>query len=165
MKFLETMLPYFQSEKLESLIFILPIGLLCMVFGGWLLSEGQPGFTKGVALPFIVMGLVISIIGGTVGFRTQAQVEEIQRAYTTNQTVAIEAECVRMEKVNKVWNWYLALWVIFILLGLGLRLLTPSDFMRGLGVALIFFAGIGLMIDGFADRRAHTYSNAIKEMT
>jgi hypothetical protein len=44
MKFLETMLPYFQGEKIEALVFILPIGLLCLVFGGWLLSEGHQGF-------------------------------------------------------------------------------------------------------------------------
>ncbi len=165
MKFLETMLPYFQGEKLEALIFILPIGLLCMVFGGWLLSEGQPGFTRGVALPFIAMGLVIAIIGGTVGFRTPSQVAEIQQAYAVNQAEAIEGERVRMEKVNNAWSWYLALWIVFIILGLGLRLLTQSDFLRGLGIALVFFAGVGLMIDGFADRRARDYANVINAIT
>ena len=165
MKFLETVLPYFQGEKLEALIFILPIGLLCMVFGGWLLSEGQPGFSRGVALPFIAMGLVISIIGGTVGFRTPSQVAEIQQAYATNQTEAIEGERARMEKVNKAWRWYLALWIVFIFVGLGLRLLTQSDFLRGLGIALVFFAGVGLMIDGFADRRARDYTNVINAIT
>ena len=64
MKFLETMLPYFQGEKIEALVFILPIGLLCLVFGGWLLSEGHQGFARGVAIPFIAMGLVIAVIGG-----------------------------------------------------------------------------------------------------
>jgi hypothetical protein len=49
MKFLESMILYFQGEKLEALIFILPLGLLCMIFGGWLLSEGQQGFAKGIA--------------------------------------------------------------------------------------------------------------------
>jgi len=165
MKFLETMLPYFQGEKLEALIFILPIGLLCMVFGGWLLSEGQPGFSRGVALPFIAMGLVISIIGGTVGFRTPSQVAEIQQAYAANQTETIEGERVRMEKVNKAWGWYLALWIVFIILGLGLRLLTQTDFLRGLGIALVFFAGVGLMIDGFADRRARDYTSIINAIT
>ena len=164
MKFIETMLPYFQGEKMEALVFILPIGLLCMVFGGWLLSEGQPGFTRGVALPFITMGLVISIIGATVGFRTPAQVVEIQQAYSANQTEAIQAERIRMEKVNKAWGWYLGFWIVFIILGLGLRLLNQSDFWRGFGIALVFFAGVGLMIDGFAERRARNYSNAINEM-
>jgi hypothetical protein len=163
MKFLETMWPYFQGEKLEALVFILPIGLLCLVFGGWLLSEGDAGFSKGVAIPFVAMGLVIAVIGGTVGFRTPAQTSQIQQSYSVDPAGTIKSEMARMEKVNKAWPWYLAIWVIFAVLGLGLRLLTTSDFLRGFGIALVFFSGLGLMIDGFADRRAQTYSNVIKE--
>ena len=164
MKFLETMLPYFQGEKLEALVFILPIGLLCLVFGGWLISEGQQGFTRGVAIPFVVMGLLISIIGGTVGFRTPAQTTQIQQAYLADQPKTIKAENDRMEKVNRAWAWYLAIWITFGILGLGLRLLTNSDFLQGLGIALVFFAGAGLLIDGFADRRARIYSDVIHEL-
>jgi hypothetical protein len=163
MKFLETMWPYFQGEKLEALVFILPIGLLCLVFGGWLLSEGDAGFAKGVAIPFVAMGLVIAIIGGTVGFRTPAQTSQIQQSYSVDPAGTIKSEMARMERVNKAWSWYLAIWVMFAILGLGLRLLTASDFLRGFGISLVFFSGLGLMIDGFADRRAQIYSNVIKE--
>jgi len=69
-----------------------------------------------------------------------------------------------MEKVNNAWRWYLAIWVIFAILGLVLRLFTTSDFLRGFGIALVFFAGVGLMIDGFADRRAHIYSRGIGDL-
>jgi hypothetical protein len=163
MKFIETMLHYFQGEKMEALVFILPIGLLCLVFGGWLLSEGHPGFAKGVAIPFIVMGLLIAVIGGTVGFRTPTQTSHIQQSYVADPAETVKSEIVRMEKVNQAWRWYLAIWVIFAILGLGLRLFTTSDFLRGLGIALVFFAGVGLMIDGFADRRAQIYSKVIGE--
>lgn len=164
MKFLETMLPYFQGEKIEALVFILPIGLLCLVFGGWLLSEGHPGFTRGVAIPFIAMGLVIAVIGGTVGFRTPAQTSQIQKSYLVDPAGTIKSESIRMETVNHAWRWYLAIWVVFTMVGLGLRLLSTSDFLRGFGIALVFFAGVGLMIDGFADRRAQIYSSGIGEL-
>ena len=164
MKFLEAMLPYFQSEKLEALVFILPVGLLCLVFGGWLLAEGHAGFTRGVAIPFIAMGLLMTVVGGTVGFRTPMQVEQIQHAYQVDPAAVIEVERVRMDKVNSAWTWYLAIWVIFGVLGLGLRLLAKSDFLQGLGIALVFFAGVGLLIDGFADRRARTYSGVLTEL-
>ena len=164
MKFLETMLPYFQGEKMEALVFILPIGLLCLVFGGWLLSEGQPGFTRGVAIPFVAMGLVISIIGATVGFRTPMQTAQIKQAFQANPAAAIQAEAVRMEKVNSAWTWYLAIWIIFGVAGLGLRLLSNSGFLNGLGIALVFFAGVGLLIDGFADRRARGYGDVLAEL-
>ncbi len=163
MKFIETMLPYFQGEKIEALVFILPIGLLCLVFGGWLLSEGHQGFARGVAIPFIAMGLVIAVIGGTVGFRTPAQTSQIQQSYSANSAGTIKSEIVRMEKVNQAWPWYLAIWVVFAIVGLGLRLLNTSEFLRGFGIALVFFSGLGLMIDGFADRRGRFYSNVINE--
>lgn len=57
MKPLETMTTYFQGEKTEALVFILPVGLLSLVFGGWLVSENQGGFARGVAIPFLLMGL------------------------------------------------------------------------------------------------------------
>jgi hypothetical protein len=163
MKFLETMLPYFQGEKIEALVFILPIGLLCLVFGGWLLSEGHPGFARGVAIPFIAMGLVIAVIGGTVGFRTPAQTSQIQQSYLVDPAGTIKSESIRMEKVNNAWRWYLAIWVVFAIVGLGLRLLSTSEFLNGFGIALVFFAGVGLMIDSFADRRALIYSDVINE--
>jgi uncharacterized membrane protein len=161
MKFLETMLPYFQGEKLEALIFILPLGLLCLVFGGWLLAEGQAGFTRGVAIPFMAMGLMLTTVGGIVGLRTPVQVERLARSFEAAPAAAIEAETVRMHKVNKAWSWYLAVWVIFGILGLSLRLLTSSDLLQGLGIALVFFAGVGLLVDGFADRRGHRYASAL----
>ena len=68
-----------------------------------------------------------------------------------------------MEKVNKAWNVYLTAWLIFTIVGLGLRFLTNSEFLRGIGIALVFFAGIGLMIDGFAERRARIYFEALIE--
>ena len=110
------------------------------------------------------MGFVLAIIGGTVGFRTPMQTAQIQQAYKIAPAAALEAESVRMEKVNRTWTWYLAIWIVFIVLGLGLRMLANSDFLRGLGIALIFFAGVGLMIDGFADRRARVYSDALDEL-
>jgi hypothetical protein len=36
--------------------------------------------------------------------------------------------------------------------------------LSGFGIALVFFAGVGLMIDGFADRRAQIYSIGIGEL-
>ena len=34
----------------------------------------------------------------------------------------------------------------------------------GLGIALVFFAGVGLMIDGFTDRHARAYGEVVNEM-
>jgi hypothetical protein len=163
MKYIDSMIPYFQGEKLEALVFILPLGLLCMIFGGWLLSEGQQGFAKGIALPFLVLGLLLTVVGSTVGLRTPSQVVALQANYQVAPDATLQAEKDRMTKVNNAWPLYLSVWIAFGAIGLVLRLFNQSELLQGVAVALVFFAGVGLLIDGFADRRAQVYTQAIQE--
>ena len=153
---------YFQGEKIEALVFILPIGLLCLVFSVWLLVEGG-SFQRGVAIPFVVMGLVMSIVGGVVGYRTPAQVQELHAEFAIRPETAQRQEIARMQKVNDAWPRYLIIWVIFGVVGLGFRIFFKGDFAQGLGIALVFFSGVILMIDGFAERRAKVYADALRD--
>lgn len=163
MKLLEAITTYFMGEKIEALVFILPLGLLSLVFGGWLLSESAGGpFARGVALPFLVMGLVMGVVGGVVGFRTPAQVASLAAAVEVAPEPALRAERARMEKVNRAWPLYLAAWAAFGVAGLALRFGTRGDFTQGLGIALVFFCGVCLLIDGFAERRARPYTAALE---
>ena len=153
---------YFQGEKIEALVFILPIGLLSLVFSGWLLTDNPSGFAKGVAIPFLLMGLLMSTVGGVVGYRTPAQAAGIVRAIEVDRQAGVQAEINRMTKVNGAWHLYLVMWGLFGIAGLVLRFATSTDFLRGLGIALVFIAGIGLLVDGFSERRTHPYVDALE---
>lgn len=161
LQLLEAMHIYFQGEKTEALVFILPLGLLSLVFGGWLFTDGGSGFARGVAIPFLLMGLVMSAVGATVGLRTPAQVAALESAVHSDAPAARAAEVTRMTKVNGAWKFYLAVWAAFAVAGIALRFATHSDFLQGLGIALVFFAGVGLLVDGFAERRTHPYTEAL----
>jgi hypothetical protein len=162
MKLLEAVATYFQGEKTEAFVFILPIGLLSLVFGGWLISENQGGFARGVAIPFLIMGLVMTVVGVVGGYRTPAQVETLQGSIATSPEPTLQAERARMEKVNRAWPVYLVAWAAFGIVGLALRFATRGDFTQGLGIALVFFSGVGLLVDGFAERRARPYTAALE---
>lgn len=163
MKLLEAITPYFMGEKIEALVFILPLGLLSLVFGGWLWSESAgDSFSRGVALPFLLMGLVMGVVGGVVGFRTPAQVTTLTAALEASPEPALRAERARMEKVNRAWPMYLAVWAVFGVAGLALRFGTRGDFTQGLGISLVFFCGVCLLVDGFAERRARPYTAALE---
>lgn len=149
---------YFQGEKVEALVFILSIGLLSLIFGIWLLTEGG-NFAKGVAIPFLALALISVSVGSVVGFRTPNQLKTLENGLVTNKIVTINSEIERMEKVNSAWPKYLVIWITFGIVGLTLRILTKNDFTQGLGVALVFFSGVTLIIDGFAERRAIKYAN------
>ena len=60
----------------------------------------------------------------------------------------VQAETLRMVKVNQAWPIYLTIWAVFGITGLLLRFAGTSDFYQGIGIALVFFAGVGLLIDG-----------------
>lgn len=152
---------YFQGEKLEALIFILPVGLLALVFGAWLLTDTPSAFARGVAIPLVLMGLVMTTVGAVVGYRTPAQVAQLQAGLRNAPETAVAAESVRMDKVNRAWKFYLVAWGLFGAAGLALRFATRGDFGQGLGIALVLFAGVGLMVDGFAERRTHPYTAAL----
>ena len=161
---LDAMMVYFQGEKFEALVFILPLGLLSLVFGGWLYVDGVTTFNKGVAIPFLLMGLLMTTIGATVGFRTPAQLLHLQTQVQTAPESTRIAEIKRMDKVNNAWKFYLIIWGLFGVVGLILRFAIPTDFAQGLGIALIFFSGVGLLVDGFAERRTHPYMKALTEI-
>ena len=163
MKLLEAITTYFMGEKIEALVFILPLGLLSLVFGGWLLSESAGGsFARGVAIPFVVMGLVMGVVGGVVGFRTPAQVTSLTAGVEASPASALPEERARMGKVNRAWPVYLAVWAVFGVVGLALRFGTRGDFTQGLGISLVFFCGVCLLVDGFAERRARPYTAALE---
>jgi hypothetical protein len=153
---------YFQGEEIEALVFILPTGLVSLIFAAWLFAEGTNGFTRGVAIPFLLMGLLMTTVCCVVGFRTPSQVAQLQQGVETEPQSATAAESLRMEKVNRAWGRYLILWGLMGALGLGLRFAVSGDFAHGLGIALVLFSGLGLMVDGFAERRARAYTAVLE---
>ncbi len=165
MNIVDMMTDYLRGEKLEALVFILPLGLASIVFGTWILTDTKEAFFRGVAWPFVVLGLALTITGATVGFRTPAQVERLTAAFVAEPEKTRVEEQARMEKVNKAWATYLTTWATFAVVGLLLRFALKNEFGRGVGTALVFFAGVGLLIDGFAERRAHPYTRALEAPT
>lgn len=156
---------YFHGEKIEALVFILPIGLLSLVFGAWLWSDSTGGFMRGVAVPFLAMGLLMGTVGAVVGYRTPAQVAQIEQSLKQSPDSAratVQAESARMARVDAAWKIYLGMWALMGVVGLGLRFATSSGFAQGLGIALVFFSGVGLLVDGFAERRTHPYTAALQ---
>jgi hypothetical protein len=154
---------YFGGELREALIFILPFGLLSLVFGLWLWIDTPTSFTRGVAIPFLVMGLVMTTVGGGVGFRTPSQLRQLDNSVRLEPAQTVAAEVARMAGVNARWVWYLWAWAAFGVAGLALRFGAQHPGARGLGAALVLFCGVGLLVDGFAERRAHEYAAALAQ--
>jgi hypothetical protein len=160
---------YFRGERLEAWCFIVPLGVACIAFSGLMLREERSAFHWSIAVPFLVLGLVMLFVGGAVAIRTPQQVADLTALYQANPAAFASQEVARMQKVNAGWPVYLTTWVVFLCLGLLLRFvvarfLERGDWALGLGIALCFFGGVGLVIDGFAERRAHPYTAALRAL-
>jgi hypothetical protein len=164
MDLLDVLRAYFRGERFEALVFILPVGAACVAFGAALLLRERTAFTWGVAVPFVVLGLALAAVGAGVGFRTPGQVAALVAQHGADRAAFVAAEVARMRAVNAAWPLYLATWTTFVVVGVALRFAVHKDWAQGVAIALVFFGGVGFMIDGFAERRARPYTAALQSL-
>ena len=163
--FINIMHTYFRGEKLEALWFIIPIGILLMVFGVVALKAERGGFAWGIAIPCFIFGLILIGTGTGVGLRTAGQIAEIEKGFNETPAAMVEKELPRMEKVNANFRLTFIAFGIVAALGLLIHYLCGPEWGRGFGAVLILAASIGLLIDGFAERRAIPYTSALEEIS
>jgi len=158
MDFIKT---YFTAEKSESLIFM-AIGVITITFSAYALWKWGDGFYKGFAIPVILIGLIQMVVGSTVYFRTDKQIQDLAILYQKDKVAFAEAESPRMETVMKNFSLYKKIEVAFVVIGLTLIFLAPSkEFWLGVGVGMLLQGALMLTSDIFAERRGATYQHDI----
>ena len=162
MEFLEIMHTYFRGEKLEAALFIAPAGLALAALGIAALRAETGAFAWTVAIPCFVFALVLVVVGTVVATRTAGQVAALQTAYETDVAAMVRDELPRMQIVMRNFGWTLVAFGVMATAGLVLRFAIPGEWARGLGSVLVLLGGMGLMIDGFAERRGRPYVAALE---
>ncbi|MEZ4384254.1 MAG: hypothetical protein R3A79_23170 [Nannocystaceae bacterium] len=161
MGFHEIMLEYFRGERVGALLFILPVGLLLVGLAITALKAERGAFALGLAIPTALVGVLLIGAGATIGLRTPGQVAALERAHAEDPAAMVAVELPRMRKVNANWPRLVAVWAGFVVIGLGLRFGARAEWAHGVGPALILIGACGLLIDGFAERRAIPYTAAL----
>ena len=157
---------YFSGEKSGSLVFLI-IGVAAMAAGIIFLIGMRTAFWRGVALPFLVVGCLLAVVGYTVYARSDADRTRNVYAFDMNPTELKEKELPRMEKVMR--NFVIYRWVEIFLLIAGLmvwfrfRQAESMTYWKGLGASLSFMALIALTADYFAEKRGSIYLGGLKE--
>lgn len=162
MPFLDVMHAYFRGERIEALYFIVPIGITMVAFAAVTLRAERGGFAWGLAVPLVLFGVFAIGVGAAVGLRTAEQVAQIETGFHSDPGVMVGEELPRMQKVNDNWPIYIGMWVALVVAGLGLRFGLKADWAHGLGPGLILIGAVGFLIDGFAERRARPYTDALE---
>jgi hypothetical protein len=151
---------YFNAEKSESLLFIV-IGIAAIVAAVILFFFLKANFYKGAAIPLLVVGLLLGVVGFTVYNRSDKDRIRNVYAYDLNHTELRAKEIPRMQKVMSNFELYRWVEIGLALVGTGLFFYFKDSsgqlFWKGFGLALAIMALIALTADLFAEKRGREY--------
>ncbi|HEX8440344.1 hypothetical protein [Archangium sp.] len=158
----EQMVRYFAEEKTESWLFIL-VGVVAVGASVWLLRSGSS--YRGMAYPLIAVALIQLVVGGTVAFRTDAQVAALVQQLASSPAAFQSAEVPRMEAVMRNFELYKVIEVVLLLAGVALTYaFRRKELVYGIGVGLVVQASLMLVLDLFAEKRGDAYLTALREL-
>lgn len=153
------------AEKQESLLFVL-IGVAGIITAVVFFFFLKTNFYKGAAIPFMLIGLLLGVVGYTVYKRSDSDRKRNVYAYDMNPSELKEKELPRMKTVMKNFVIYRYTEIFLLLLGAALYIYFirnfSHDFWRGFGLALAVMALLALTADFFAERRGTMYTGGIE---
>jgi len=150
---------YFTEEKIESLFFII-IGFITTLLACFFLWIIKYSFFKGIAFPFLLIGLIQIIVGSTIYQRTPKDILRVEQIIKVNPQHLQNTEIPRIEKVLQ--HFILYQWIEIWLLILSSCLIiifykSPQTFWKGIGLGLLIQAFSMFFLDMIAQHRAEIY--------
>lgn len=156
---------YFTGEKQESLLF-LGIGIVAIATALIFLLIIKTSFFNGMALPLLVLGIMLAIVGYTIYKRSDDDRKRNVYAYDMNPGQLKEKEIPRMEVVMKNFVAYRYIEITLAAIGLFLCFYfnhkPAHSFWQGLGLGLSIMALLALGADYFAEQRGRLYLDGLK---
>jgi drug/metabolite transporter (DMT)-like permease len=156
---------YFNAEKQESLLFLL-IGVAGIIAAIIFFFFLKTNFYKGAAIPLLVVGLLLGVVGYTVYKRSDSDRQRNVYAYDMNPSQLKEKELPRMKTVMKNFIIYRYAEIFLLLVGAALYIYfiknSKNDFWRGFGLTLAAMALLALVADYFAEKRGKFYTKGIE---
>ena len=156
---------YFIGEKQESFLFLL-IGIAGIAAAIIFFFFLRTSFYKGAAIPLLLVGLLLGVVGYTVYKRSDSDRMRNVYAYDMNPAELKDQEIPRMKTVMMNFMIYRWVEIILFLAGVGLYIYFirdfKHDFWRGFGLALAIMALTALTADFFAERRGAAYMKGLE---
>ena len=91
---------YFWAERMESLLFMIVGGLaVILACKGWLGEYNE--LFRGMAWPFLLVGLIQLIVGASVYFRSPRDARRVNRMLENDPAQIRKEEIPRMEQVMR----------------------------------------------------------------
>lgn len=156
----EILVTYFSGEKRESVAFM---AIAVVAIAAALVLWRGSGPFRGAAWPLVIVAVIQLVVGGTIYFRTDGQVESLIQRLDGDPSAMQRDESARMEKVMTSFRLYKMIEVALILVAIGLLIFTrPPAIAAGVGLGLLLQASVMLTADIVAEHRGATYVAALR---
>lgn len=152
---------YFRGERQLGLSFVYTgLAVLGVAYFAWRSVAGT--FGTALAVTALLVGVALSVAGAWFERKTESQVASLQQSLLTDATGTVTAELARMEKVNANWAKARLMWLALGIIGALLLNFVRRDVVSAIGLALVFLTAMLFVVDEFGERRAETYTAALR---
>jgi uncharacterized membrane protein YbhN (UPF0104 family) len=155
---------YFIAEKQESLLFVF-IGIVAVILSLAFFFFLKTNFYKGAAIPLLLIGLLLGIVGFNVYQRSDEDRKRNVYAYDMNPSQLKNKELPRMKTVMRNFIIYRYTELFLLVAGAALffyfKTNAAKTFWSGLGLALAIMALLALAADYFAEKRGKVYTDGL----
>ncbi|MDX4953658.1 hypothetical protein [Delftia acidovorans] len=146
---------YFNTERTAGLLFTF-VGILAI--GVAILGWRHGSFWRGAAWPLAAVALIQLSVGLAYWWRSPHNLQRVQHIVTQEKERIAGAEVPRMQAVLESYAISLRIEMAVLAAGLALLLFaTRGSAWQGAGLGLAVQAGLVLLLDCLAERRAQAY--------
>lgn len=159
---MEAIESYFRAEKNESIIFV-AVGILMIIFSVYIFAVHKSNFTTGLIFPLTIIALLQISVGSTIYLRSPKDNNRVQHFISNDIQKIKTSELPRMEIVAKNFVIYRNVEILLILGGMFcMYYFKNNSLLKGIGVGLFAQSSFTLLLDFFAEKRAHEYLEILK---
>jgi hypothetical protein len=154
---------YFAGEKREG-IFFFSAGVVAGAASGVLFGLNTE-FSRGMAWPLAIIGVIQLGVGAVVYLRTDAQVAGLDRDLTTQPAAYRGRELPRMTTVNFQFRLLEVIESTLLLGGVAMTVAgfgSQQETLKGVGIGLAIQSAAMLTLDVLAHRRGTEYADSLR---
>ncbi len=161
MEILRTASDWARAEIFSSAFFIvIGVGFILVSAGFWQL--GKTDIAKAYVIPFLVAGLLLSIIGIGLTYANNTRLDQFPRAYDQSPEAFVDTEIERVDATIKEYRniVFTAIPIIIVLCAVVIGFVDVPRW-RAISITTIAMMTVILLVDGTAHSRILAYKEQL----
>ncbi len=155
---------YFNTEKKAGFV-SLAIGLVACSVGSAFLISAMPPFYTGLAVSFVVIGIMEIWVGSRISRDSDYQAMDLEKLQTYDPATFVQQEQLRMEKELRWYMWMRVSGGLLLVVGLIITAWNRGEtFLPGLGYSLLIQGTIVNVFAYLGKRRGKKYLEYVERV-